>query len=106
VVLVASTFAACQVRPEQSVLDRFFAESRLRDKTALAKFSTIIYEPLDAGIVVDFTITEVAREGSSKNVTVDAKVKRPDGRVVPATMIVLMQQDPDVGWKITGLVER
>src|SRR5207248_1357939 len=52
-VLVA-LLSACGVRPERSILDEFFAASRLRDKTALAKFSTVTFEPLEQGIVVDY----------------------------------------------------
>jgi hypothetical protein len=38
------------------LLDRFFAASRLRDRTALARFSTVIFEPLGDGVVERFTV--------------------------------------------------
>jgi len=106
VLLTTALFAGCGVRPERSLLDEFFAASRLRDKTALAGFSTVTFEPLEQGIVVDYEITAVGTEGGTKRVTLDAMVKRPDGQVAPRTLIVLMQRDTPQSWKITGVVTK
>jgi hypothetical protein len=38
------------------LLDRFFAASRLRDRTALARFATVVFEPHVDGIVVRFDV--------------------------------------------------
>lgn len=38
------------------LFERFFAASRLRDRTALARFSTVVFEPHVDGIVVRFEI--------------------------------------------------
>lgn len=87
------------------MIDEFFAASRLRDKTALAKFSTVIFEPLQQGTVVDYEIAKVTRDGPTTRVSIQAKVKRPDGHVVPETILVLMQRSPDARLTITGLTE-
>jgi hypothetical protein len=116
--LAALAVAACAgsacTRPERSILDQFFTNSRLRDTTALRRFSTITFEPLQQGIVLDFDIDTVVKEEDTKTVTVSAQVKQPDGRVEPETLIVMMQRrkadDParttDGEWKITGLIEK
>lgn len=111
--LTASIASAC-TRPERSIVDKFFTDSRLRDTTALRRFSTVTFEPLEQGIVLDFDIDTVAKEEDTKTVTVSAQVKRPDGRVEPATILVMMQRrkadDParatDGDWRITGLIEK
>ena len=107
---VVFLFLACGVRPERSILDQFFNASRLRDRTAASKFSTVILEPLDQGIVTDYTIAGVAEQGATKTVTVAAKVKKRDGRVVPETLLVLMQRADAAHraarWMITGIVEK
>jgi hypothetical protein len=112
--LVAAGVASACARPEQSILDQFFTNSRLRDTTALRRFSTVTFEPLQQGTVLDFEISTVVKEEDTKTVTVSAQVKRPDGRVEPTTLIVMMQRrkadDParatDGEWKITGVIEK
>ncbi len=93
------------------MLDQFFTSSRLRDKTALAGFSTVIFEPLTQGIVTTFEIVgveTVAVRGAdgevvAKDVTIKAPVKLPDGRIVDKTLVVRMEQH-DTGWKITAVL--
>jgi hypothetical protein len=102
--LIAGALASGCVRQEQSILDEFFDASRLRDKTALAKFATVTFEPLQQGIVVEYTIDKVAVDGGTKQITVKAQVERPDGRTVPETLLVLMQHGGR-GWTITGVTE-
>ena len=43
---------------ERALLDQFFAASRLRDRTALARFSTVVFEPRTDGIVEEFVVLE------------------------------------------------
>jgi hypothetical protein len=107
--------AACAGRMEHALLERFFELSRLRDKTALAPIATVVFEPLEQGIVDQFSIVRVApeeRSGSpqaeiaAKEVTVDADVRGPDGTTVKKRLIVTMQRlmSADTGaWKITGV---
>jgi hypothetical protein len=87
----------CGVRPEQPLIEQFFALSRLRDRTALQRFATVTFEPGDQGIVRTFQITDVAPEQQnrdivSKQVTLSAPVELPDGRTVQKTIIVTMQR--------------
>lgn len=92
--------SGCSSAPEHAILERFFAAARLRDKTALARFAAVPFEPHVDGIVTEFRITSVTREqpaGSggttSKDVTIEAPVRLPDGRTVPTTLIVTIQRD-------------
>jgi hypothetical protein len=107
---------ACAGRMEHALLERFFALSRLRDLTALAPIATVVFEPLEHGIVDEFAIVRVApeeRSGSgqseiaAKEVTVDADVRGPDGSTQKQRLIVTMQRavnDAAGTWKITGVV--
>ena len=85
----------------------------MRDLTALQRFSTITFEPLQQGIVTEFDIVKVTEEGEAKTVTVSADVKRPDGQMVPETLVVMMERRARVDggetrrdWMITGLLEK
>ena len=83
----------CNATPEKALLDQFFAASRLRDKTALATISTVVFEPREQGTVVDFEITGVQITGRdamnvAKEVTLSALVRQPDGQTVRKTLIV------------------
>ncbi len=100
---------------EQLLLDQFFNASRLRDRTALQKISTVILEPLEQGAVTTFTITDVvvleAPDGvvQSKQVNVSAPVRLPDGRTVQKTLNVILQRgdrQAAAPWMVTGIVVR
>jgi hypothetical protein len=114
VVLAVGVSTACGVPPERSVLDEFFAASRLRDKTALSRCSTVIFEPLEQGIVVDFEITHLTPEKDNrKDVTIAAPVRLPNGSVVLKTLEINLQRtippgDPggSLRWIVTGVQER
>ena len=83
----------CSVPQERSLLDRFFTASRLRDKTALSNFATVVFEPLEQGIITDFEVVRVAPEqNDAKAVTISAPVKLPDGQVVEKTLIVTLER--------------
>lgn len=109
-VLVA---VSCQGRAERALLDRFFDASRLRDKTLLSSFATVIFEPLEDGIVTTFEIVRISPEEASgagesailtKQVTIEAPVRQPDGRTVEKRIVVTIER-PLSGrrWTITGL---
>lgn len=112
--LLAALLAAflgfgCTVAPEEPILDQFFSHSRLRDTTALAAFSTVIFEPTTEGIVTTFHVVGVTvlvrgpdGEPAAKDVTVRAPVKLPDGQVVEKTLVVRMERR-ETGWKITAV---
>ena len=56
-----------------SILNHSSPTTRLRDTTALRRFSTITFEPLEQGIVLDFDINTVLKERDAKTVTVSAR---------------------------------
>lgn len=97
--------------PEQSLLDQFFGASRLRDTTALQRVSTVIFEPLQEGIVRTFRITGVTPERAdgpmvTKDVTVDAPVILPDGQTRQKTLVVTLQRTSGGSsrrWMVTGV---
>ena len=114
-VLALSTAACGRHGAEQVVLEQFFNASRLRDRTALQKISTVIFEPLEHGTVTAFTIRSVAdvenpngRVGS-RQVTVSAPVRLPGGQTAEKTIIFILQRGDGVvtaQWMVTGFVVR
>ena len=113
VTLGTATLVGC-VAPEQSLLERFFGASRLRDTTALQAVATVTFEPLQQGIVRTFEIVSVTPERVdgdtvAKEVTVTAPVVLPDGQTVQKTLVVAMQRartGPAGGagrWLVTGV---
>jgi hypothetical protein len=116
--LVTLTAVACAADAERTLLAQFFAASRLRDLTALRKFSTVVFEPATDGIVTSFDITGVtAVQGAdgmpvSKDVAISAPVRLPDGRTVLKAFVITIargrpgDQDPARGWMITAISER
>jgi hypothetical protein len=109
--------AACSPPAEQPLLSQFFAASRLRDLTALATLSTVVFEPTTNGTVTTFTITSVSPERQDggrrmKDVTIDAPVRLPSGQTVAKTLVITLQRaEPDNGkpdvdrWIVTGFRE-
>jgi hypothetical protein len=112
----AALTAACSVAPEQPIIADFFAASRLRDTTALAKFATVIFEPREQGIVASFEVERVAPERVAggmrmKEVFVDAVVRDREGRRAERRLVVTLQNrraadDPHQlygGWVLTAV---
>jgi hypothetical protein len=120
--IVCLVLVACTPAPsEHLILDQFFAASRVRDRTALQKFATVLLEPLDQGIVTDFKVIHVTPERGetvdgmaalSKEVTIDALVRLAGGRTAQKVFVITMRRPPagsrePVGrWMITGIRER
>jgi hypothetical protein len=98
--------AAC-AGPERPLLEEFFAASRLRDRTALQKISTTIFEPRERGIVRKFDIVKVASRGGAgrKEVTISAPVAAPDGGTVQKTLEVTLELNPSGRWMVTAVSE-
>jgi hypothetical protein len=99
--------AACaKYGAEQLLLEQFFSASRLRDRTALQQLSTVIFEPAEQGTVVNFSITDVIQVETaaghipSKQVTVHAPVRLPDGRTADRRIILVLQRRDR--WIVTG----
>ena len=106
----------CSVPPERVLLGEFFAASRLRDLTALAKLSTIVLEPREQGTISDFelqSIGPVRQDGSdlTKDVTVVAPVRTPQGATVERTLVVTLRRPAKLpedrplygGWKVVAV---
>ena len=113
--VILLTAACARHGAEQVLLDQFFNASRLRDRTALQKISTVILEPLEQGAVTTFTITDVVDlEGpdglvQSKQVNVSAPVRLPDGRTAQKTLSVVLgrgDRQTTAPWIVTGFVVR
>lgn len=60
--LILLVAAACGGASEYLLIERFFAASRLRDRTALARFATVVFEPNLNGTVSAFEIVSVTPE--------------------------------------------
>ncbi len=106
---LALCFGAAACAPygaERALVERFFAASRLRDRTALRQIATTIFEPREQGTVTDFTIVAVTDPETSgggvvsKRVTVTAPVRLPDGRTAPRRIVLLLQKRDR--WIVTG----
>ena len=110
-VMAAMSMAAGCAAPEQPLLEQFFGASRLRDTTALQGVATIIFEPLQQGIVRTFQITGVTPEQVdgqmvAKDVTVEAPVILPDGQTVRKTLVVTLRRNSggdSPRWMVTGV---
>jgi hypothetical protein len=116
--LMTLTALACAPYAERTLLTEFFAASRLRDLTALRKFSSVVFEPASDGIVTSFEISGVTAVRGldglavSEDISIAAPVRLPDGQTVLKTFVVTMArsrtgaQDADSGWMITAISER
>jgi hypothetical protein len=107
------------VPAEHVIVSDFFAASRLRDLTALSRFATTVFEPLEQGIVSDFEIRAIAAappdgEFLVKEVAVAATVRTPDGSTVGKTLVVVLRRQPMAtgnpvlydGWRVVAVRER
>jgi hypothetical protein len=106
--------AAGCVKPEQSIVDEFFTRSKLLDKVALQRVSTVVFDPAVNGIVESFDISKVSpEENGAKTVTVSAQVKVPGGgslvqKTILLTLSKTRQGSPQTPehWIVTGFIER
>ena len=118
--LAAVLVQGCSARPEETIVSDFFAASRLRDLTALSRFSTVVFEPREQGIVTSFTIRSVSAEPATgpdraKQVTIAAPLHKPDGTIVDRIFVIRLQLYARVvepaapalyaGWIVTGITE-
>jgi hypothetical protein len=114
----AAVAAACSVPAEQPIVADFFAASRLRDMTALARFATVVFEPREQGVVTSFEIERVSPERASgdtrvKEVLVRAVVRDVEGRSGERRLAVTLQKrraadDPHAsygGWTVTAVTD-
>ena len=62
------------------------------DLTALSKISTVVFEPAADGIVTSFDIVAIAGDTASKQVSISAPVRLPDGRTVMKNYAITIQR--------------
>jgi hypothetical protein len=99
------TAACAKFGAEQLLLERFFAASRLRDRTALQQISTVMLEPLEQGTVASFAILEAfdletAGPVRTRQVTALAPLRLRDGRTEKRKIIFVLQRGDR--WMVTG----
>ena len=96
-VLVAGTVAGCGPKPEEPVLAEFFNASRLRDRVALQKIATTIFDPARDGIITEFKVKGVdahdAGGRATEDVSISAPVKPMDGPTVEKQLVVTLEKD-------------
>ena len=101
VALTAATLAGCSSAAERTILDEFFAASRLRDTTALQSLATVSFEPHIQGIITSFAITKVTPASGggarSEDVSISAPVKLPDGQTLQKAFVITIQRAPRDG---------
>jgi len=95
---------ACRGAAEQPVVDRFFAASRLHDRTALADVATVELDPIHDGAVTDFKILHIDREAASETVTVDATMHLPDGSFAQRQLVLTLKKQADGRLMVTGVL--
>ena len=89
--------------PEEQTLLRFFVTAPTLDRTVIAKYATIGFNPRTDGIVQRFTITSVDPERQEqKDVTIDAMVRDPNGHTARRTLVATFRRI-EGRWLITGL---
>jgi hypothetical protein len=96
----AALSIACAASPEEQVLLRFFEAARTLDTSIIAKYSTVGFNPRTDGIVQSFSVVERGPERDRKrDVTVEALVLDPAGRMVRRTYVVTFQDRVITGLK-------
>jgi hypothetical protein len=94
---LAATLAGCGPRPEEPVLAEFFNASRLRDRTALQKIATTMFDPARDGIITDFTVERVDAHEAGGRVTQDVSISAPvkplDGPTAEKQLVVTLEKD-------------
>ena len=105
-VAISVLAAGCVRGTEQLLLEQFFQASRLRDRTALERVATVIFEPLEQGTVTDFTIDAVVElqekpaAVSVRQATVSAPVRLPNGETARKKIVLLLEKRDR--WIVTG----
>ena len=114
--LLAVAFTSCSSPGEEPLLSQFFAASRLRDRTALQDLASVSFEPNVQGVITSFEVTHVASvveaggQSDSKDVSISAPVRLPDGQTLQKNFVVTMKRRRTAGdtnhwggWMITAI---
>ncbi len=96
---------------DHQLLDRFFAASRLRDRTALARLSTVILEPSVDGMVERFEVVSTATlDAQTRQLTVQAQIRGPNELVTERRLAVTITRaeaaslaTASTGWVVTAI---
>ena len=110
--LLCCVLTACLASgSDHQLLDRFFAASRLRDRTALARLATVVFEPARDGIVTDFSVLRTTTINTDqRQLTVRVTVRPFRGSPAERTVLVTTTRRAAAGlesatspWVITAL---
>ena len=114
-VALAVAEAACSPRTEEPILGGFFNASRLRDRTALQKLATTMFDPAVDGIITSFHLTGVVTRDDAgraiKDVSISAPVKMPGGYTIHKNLVVTLECVDSGGggrpqrWMVTAVRE-
>jgi acyl-coenzyme A synthetase/AMP-(fatty) acid ligase len=109
-VAAALALGACRGGAEHAVIGEFFAASRLLDRTALDNVSTVIFDPRSQGTVSTFSVTDISAERNaggipSKEVSVSAEVRSPDGTMTTRPLVLTLQRR-EGRWLVVGVRPR
>ena len=100
-VLLCSALTACLASgTDHQLLDRFFAASRLRDRTALARLATVVFEPARDGIVDDFSVVRTtAINADQRQLTVRVTVRPFGHSTTERTLLITTTRREAAGLK-------
>jgi hypothetical protein len=98
-----AAIAACAGAAEQPVVEKFFAASRLHDRTALADVATVSIDPIVDGAVTDFKILHIDREQTNEMVTVDATMHLANGTFARRRVVLTLKRQ-DGKLMVTGVM--
>jgi hypothetical protein len=78
---------------EEQLVQRFFEASRLHDRAALEKVavSGVTFNPISAGVVEEFGVTNVVHEGARRTISLDARIRTASGTRAQKLTVVIEQ---------------
>jgi hypothetical protein len=101
--------AACSAGSREATLvEDFFAAARLQDTAALSTISRATFNPRTEGTVQRFTVRRIGdtrQEAGAplEDVTVDAQVRTPEGRVETRALVFTLEKSVDGRWMIASV---
>jgi hypothetical protein len=109
VLLAVGLCAGCRwTSADEQLLTEFFEQSRVYDRTRLARVATVVFNPATDGVVHRFDIVEreAERTGDSgdrmRAVTIRAAVIPPAGAPAERLLVITLTQR-DGRWVVTGV---
>ena len=92
---------------DEQVLGKFFEESRKYDRTLLAAYAAVVFDPRTNGVVRQFEVLgrsrdeQIAPDHIRRQLTVRADVRSSDGRVEPKTLSITLERQSG-RWMVTA----